>query len=124
MSVRKNSDGTRKFSQGVDEIAMASPVYIDHQELEISVSPTSRLDTSARAARLLDAWVGGDRGRLDYELSQFRKGDCPIEADDRDDLLCFLAQQMMDEPDLFAPRTTKLHLGVWVDMLVHLAHPL
>ena len=91
-----------------------SAVVIDQ---EISVLPPRRLDTSARAARLLDAWVGGDRGRLDYELSQFRMGDSPMEADDREDLLCFLARQMMDEPDLFAPRTTKLHLGVWVDML-------
>ena len=41
----------------------------------------------------------------------------------QEELLLCLVQQMMDEPNLFAPRSAKLHLGVWIDLLVNLAEP-
>jgi hypothetical protein len=80
--------------------------------------------THLRAIRLLDPWIAGDRRRLDYEMRQWNEGTFELDGDDgRAELLFCLVQQMIDEPDLFAPRSEKLHLGVWVDLLMHLAHP-
>lgn len=84
------------------------------------------VSTQLKARRLLDSWVSGDRQRLELELRLWQEVRLePVAADDdgREDLLGCLVDQMMGEPDLFAPRAEKLHLGVWVDLLVHLAHP-
>jgi len=95
----------------------------DEQEQHTPVRRV-KTETQIRAARLLDAWIAGDRRRLDYELSQWHEGDFAAQGEDgREELLLCLVRQMMDEPDLFAPRTAKLHLGVWIDMLAHLARP-
>ena len=79
-------------------------------------------DSRVLAARLLDAWIAGDRRRLCYELSLWREGELAAESgDDRWELLLGIVRQMMGEPDLFAPRQQKLHLGIWFDLLAHLA---
>ena len=99
-----------------------SVAELDLYQQENTAIQRTGTETQIRASRLLDAWIAGDRQRLDYELSHWREGDFAMEGDDgREELLLCLVRQMMDEPDLFAPRTAKLHLGVWVDMLVHLA---
>jgi hypothetical protein len=82
----------------------------------------------AMAAQLLDPWIAGDRRRLEFEMEKWRDGTLSLgrtgaDDDGRGELLLCLVQQMMGEPDLFAPRSEKMHLGVWVDLLVHLAHP-
>jgi hypothetical protein len=127
--VRKNG---RKYRRVSEEKAMGlSMVEICRDEQE-QHTPVRRVktETQIRAARLLDAWIAGDRHRLDYELSHWREGDFAAQGEDgeegedgREELLLCLVRQMMDEPDLFAPRTAKLHLGVWIDMLAHLARP-
>jgi hypothetical protein len=88
--------------------------------------PLKRTSTQLKAGRLLDSWVSGDRRSLEHELRQ----ECDSEPEDgspegegREELLRCLVDQMREEADLFAPRTEKMHLGVWVDLLVHLAHP-
>jgi hypothetical protein len=110
---------TRTGSSEVEKGDMASGSWM----IDMSVRRTS---TQLKAARLLDSWISGDRRGLDHELNDWREGRL-IETDPtdegREDLLRCLVEQMMDEPDLFAPRGEKLHLGVWVDLLVHLAHP-
>ncbi|HYA17021.1 MAG TPA: hypothetical protein VEF06_06125 [Bryobacteraceae bacterium] len=85
-----------------------------------------RTSTQRKAGRLLDSWIAGDRRRLDDELQQWRDGkltEKDPEDEGREELLRCLVEQMMEEPDLFAPRSEKMHLGVWVDLLLHLAHP-
>jgi hypothetical protein len=80
--------------------------------------------TRVRAARLLDAWIAGDRQRLNFELSHWREGDLAMNDEGhggRGELLLCVVRQMMDEPDLYASRTEKLHLGVWLDLLSHLS---
>ena len=82
--------------------------------------------TQLKARRLLDSWVSGDRQRLELELRLWqagRRAAVAMDDDGREDLLGCLVDQMTGEPDLFALRSDKLHLGVWVDLLVHLAHP-
>lgn len=80
--------------------------------------------SQVRAARLLDPWIAGDRQRLDFELSQWRDCDQLAEREDgREELLLCVVRQMMNEPDLYASRTEKLQIGVWLDMLTHLAQP-
>ena len=77
-----------------------------------------------RAARLLDAWIAGDRRRLDHELSYHVDGDpAQNHEDEREELLLSLMRQMRSEPDLYASRAEKLHLGVWFDILARLAEP-
>ncbi len=80
--------------------------------------------SQVRAARLLDAWIAGDRQQLDYELGQWRDDDLLSEREDgREELLLCVVRQMMNEPDLYASRTEKLQIGVWLDMLTRLAEP-
>jgi hypothetical protein len=82
------------------------------------------LKSQILAARLLDAWIAGDCRRLNYELRQWNQDDFHVgDEDDRLEVLRSLVQQMAAEPDLFAPRAEKLHLGVWIDLLEHLAKP-
>jgi hypothetical protein len=91
--------------------------------IDLSLKRTS---TQRKAERLLDSWIAGDRRRLDCELQQWRDGkltEKDPEDEGREELLRCLVEQMMEEPDLFAPRREKMHLGVWVDLLLHLAHP-
>ena len=83
---------------------------------------SARTGSQVQAAQLLDAWVAGDRRRLDHLFNQCREENFIGERQDgREELLQYLALQMKNEPDLFAPRTTKPHLGVWIDTLKHLA---
>lgn len=87
---------------------------------------SAQASTQLKARRLLDSWVAGDRYRLELELrlwAESRFAPVATDGDGREDLLGCLIDQMMGETDLFAPRSEKLHLGVWVDLLVHLAHP-
>jgi hypothetical protein len=114
---------------------METSVELPSKELHALPNPPATFPrvatkTQVLALRLLDAWIAGDRRRLDDELKRCaglsggaaQSGEATTGIDDeREELLQYLAQQMMDEPDLFAPRTSKLHLGVWIDMLVHLA---
>jgi hypothetical protein len=101
-------------------------VLMNSQEIHAVACTTDRASrtrtaTQLKATRLLDAWVAGDRRALEFELNQWRAIDLGIESgEEREYLLLCLVQQMMDEPDLFAPRSEKLHLGVWVDLLTHL----
>ena len=85
----------------------------------------SRESTRVRAARLLDAWVAGDRQRLAFELNsltaQGEECDDLENEDGREELLHCVARQMMSEPDLYGSRAEKLHLGVWLDLLAHLS---
>jgi hypothetical protein len=78
-----------------------------------------------RAARLLDAWVSGDRRRLTRELSDLAAPGSGCEGgetnDGREELLLCVVRQMRSEPDLYASRAEKLHLGVWLDLLAHLS---
>jgi hypothetical protein len=99
-------------------------------EIDVNESNQTRIrrseTTQVRAARLLDAWIAGDRLRLDYELSQWREGDLAMDGeggDSRKELLLCVVRQILDEPDLYASRSEKLPLGVWIDMLTHLAEP-
>jgi hypothetical protein len=109
---------------------------MDSSALEIEMSERGhsgarpvRESSQIRAARLLDAWIAGDRERLDFELSQWRDGDLVMRGspsassndDGRDELLLCVVRQMMSEPDLYASRSERIHLGVWMDMLAHLA---
>jgi hypothetical protein len=123
-------DSCRNYVEKVfclsDKTPMATSMAViqgyEHEPIAVRRTKTG---TQIRAARLLDAWIAGDRRRLDYELKRWRSGDVAVSEgiDGRAELLDCLVQQMMDEPDLFAPRTARLHLGVWIDMLVHLAEP-
>jgi hypothetical protein len=121
---------TRKLSDSSEEnhvlTEIRKEVLMNSQEIHVveytaDRALRARTVTQLKATRLLDAWVAGDRRALEYELSQWRAMDLEIEgAEEREHLLFCLVQQMMDEPDLFAPRSEKLHLGVWVDLLTHL----
>ncbi len=96
--------------------------------LEVERVPEMDTPTRVMAERLLNPWIAGDKRRLESEMAKWREGVFTLQRQDvaedgRGELLLCLVQQMMDEPDLFAPRSEKLHLGVWVDLLVHLAHP-
>jgi hypothetical protein len=94
-------------------------------------TPQSISRSKAHALRLLNPWISGDRRTLEFELNRWREGTFGLNServdaesnDGREELLFCLVQQMVDEPDLFAPRDEKMHLGVWVDLLSHLAHP-
>ena len=82
----------------------------------------TRTANQAQAAQLLDAWIAGDRRRLDQIFSQFRETDLIGEGQgDREELLLCIALQMKSAPSLFEPRIAKPQLGVWIDMLTHLA---
>jgi hypothetical protein len=104
---------------------------VDKSDMTADVQLTqasSNTPTSVMAERLLNPWIAGDRGRLEAEMGKWREGIFTLQPagsqdDGRAELLLCLVQQMINEPDLFAPRTEKMHLGVWVDLLVHLAHP-
>jgi hypothetical protein len=118
----------RKFRLASDKRIMETSAELHPRELheranQPATFPRVATKTQVLALRLLDAWIAGDRRRLDDELkccAGLSDGTTEIN-DEREELLHYLAQQMMDEPDLFAPRNAKLHLGVWIDMLVHLA---
>ncbi len=60
----------------------ASTAEIHTNEREpIRIRPAGE-GSQIRATRLLDAWIAGDRQRLDYELSQWRDGDLLAEGED------------------------------------------
>jgi hypothetical protein len=102
----------------------ASAVEIDVNETDRTRIRRYGETNQVRAASLLDAWIAGDRQRLDYELNEWREGDLAMEGegdDSREELLLCVVRQMMDEPDLYASRSEKLHLGVWIDILTRLA---
>jgi len=85
----------------------------------------ARESSRVRAARLLDVWVSGDQQRLIIELTDMANPGTGSEAEEtdkgREELLLCVVRQMMNEPDLYASRAEKLHLGVWLDLLAHLA---
>ena len=116
------NDGER-FTRNQSPDAEMSSMVTHPGTIEQALGTTS---TQLKAQRLLDFWVSGDQRRLEAELRHWRDHGINQAVSNEDgpaDLLRCLVSQMMDEPDLFAPRSEKLHLGVWVDLLVHLAHP-
>jgi hypothetical protein len=123
--MKPTAEITRISRYTSEEIGMfTNSATIEHSEGDIMAPEDESQTTHLRAVRLLDPWIAGDRRRLDYEMRQWSEGGFELDGDDgRAGLLFCLVQQMMDEPDLFAPRSEKLHLGVWVDLLMHLAHP-
>jgi hypothetical protein len=103
----------------------ASAAELHTNEVGLSPDLQTRESTRARAARLLDAWVAGDRQRLAFELNNLavQGGECEDaeNEDGREELLLCVARQMLSEPDLYGSRAEKLHLGVWLDLLAHLS---
>lgn len=127
--LRKNRRKYRLPSEEEDMALSVVEIGRDENEQRTAVGRV-RTETQIRAGRLLDAWIAGDRRRLDYELSRCQERDFPARGnEDRDcedgseELLLCLVQQMMNEPNLFAPRSVNLHLGVWIDLLAHMARP-
>jgi hypothetical protein len=116
---------------GAFDQEIARKEYPAAEERNMTASSTIETPLSSRtvqdkALRLLDPWIAGDRRRLEMEMGQWREGVFALNRacdEGREELLLCLVQQMLDEPDLFAPRSEKMQLGVWIDLLMHLAHP-
>jgi len=80
----------------------------------------SAVECRVRAARLLDAWVAGDRQQLAFELNDLATHG--VEWDGRQEMLLSVVREMMKESDLYISRTEKPRLGVWLDLLAHLSN--
>jgi hypothetical protein len=115
---RKSPDAAEEKTM---EISLVETRVNKDEQVTVLCAP---LNSQILATRLLDAWIAGDYRRLDYELRPWKQDDFHAgDEDDRLEVLRSLVEQMAAEPDLFAPRAEKLHLGVWIDLLEHLAKP-
>ena len=82
---------------------------------------TTRSIVQAQAGQLLDAWMAGDRCRLDQILCRFSETDLFRDGlDEREELLRSVAKEMRNSRDLFEA-ASKPHLKAWFGMLTHLA---
>ena len=81
----------------------------------------TRSIVQAQAAQLRDAWIAGDRCRLDRILGHFHETDLVGEGQEkREELLRSVALKIKRAADL--PETIlKPHHEVWLRMLTHLA---
>jgi hypothetical protein len=81
----------------------------------------TRSIVQAQAAQLREAWIAGDRCRLDRILAHFRETDLIGEGqDEREELLRCVALKMKRAAELPEP-VTKPHHEAWLRMLTHLA---
>ena len=123
-ALERAAEITRIEPHTSEEISMLTSAGPIRESGSNQMESDQAAQTQFRASQLLNPWIAGDRRQLDYEMRRWREGNFALDSNDgRAELLSCLVQQMMDEPDLFAPRSEKMHLGVWIDLLMHLAHP-
>lgn len=100
------------------------PAAASEEEVQMEFPPVDNgCSSQILAAMLLDAWLSGDRCRLLWEVDR-TAALRPVPADgaecDRMEILAGIAYEMASA-DLFAPRTENARIGVWMDLLDHLA---